>query len=1261
MLDFMIVSKNEMTKYKRDMVEVSPVFLIGNRSNDLMIRGGDFYAVWNEKEGLWSTSETDAIQMIDEEVRKETEKAKEQYPDRDVYAKYIWNSASGMIDRWHKYCQKQLRDNYHPLDSKIIFSNSEVKKEDYASKRLHYPLEECKTSAYDEIMSTLYSEEERRKLEWAIGAIISGDSKKIQKFIVLYGSAGSGKSTFLNILQMLFDGYYAFFDSKTLGSAKNDFALEDFKTNPLVAIQHDGDLSRLEDNTKLNSIVSHESMLVNEKFKNKYTMRFDSFIFMGTNKPVRITEAKSGLLRRLIDVRPSGKKIPFNRYNNLMDKVQFELGGIAKHCLDVYKKYGMSYYNNYIPTDMMSATNDFYDFMENYYDYFCEEKYSTLVDIWKLYRKYCEFADVKYRYSMRIVRTELKNYFDEYKQDDIIDGNHVRNVYIGFKKDKFFSSNSETEIEEKKVLVLDKTESIFDKECSDFAAQYANEEGTPMMKWDNVKTKLKDINTSKLHYVKLPENHIVIDFDLKDDKGNKSFEKNLLEASKWPLTYSELSKSGAGIHLHYFYSGNVSELSRLYSEDIEVKVFTGNSSLRRQLTKCNDIPIATINSGLPLKGGKNVVNYEAVKTEKALRGRIEKCLRKEHHGATKPEVDFIFKILEDAYKSGMIYDVSDMRPKILAFANNSTNQADICLKTVNKMHFYSEIEESPEIESKYISDKLVFYDIEVFPNLLLVVYKMEGGEPVTMINPSPKDVEKLFRFKLVGFNCRRYDNHILYARTLGYDNHQIYMLSQKIVNGSKNSMFANAYGLSYTDVYDFCSKKQSLKKWEIELGIHHQELGFRWDEEVPEDKWDLVASYCVNDVAATESVFNARKQDFIAREILSDISGLTVNDTTNSHTTRLIVGTEKNPQSEFVYTDLSEMFPGYIFDAGKSFYKGEEVGEGGYVYAEPGMYGNVALLDIASMHPTSAIQLNIFGPYTKNFKELVNARLFIKHKDYTKAGKLFDGKLKPYLESPEQADALAYALKIAINSVYGLTAAKFENKLRDPRNKDNIVAKRGALFMIDLKEEVQKLGYTVAHIKTDSIKIPDADQKIIKFVTEFGKKYGYNFEHEATYDKMCLVNDAVYIARYEDGSWTATGAQFAQPYVFKTLFSHEPIVFEDMCETKTVSTALYLDMNENLPEGEHSYEFVGKAGSFCPIKKGCGGGLLMRQSGDKYNSATGAKGYRWLEAEMVKQLNKQDDIDRSYYTALVDEAVNDISKHGDFEWFTSEDNYRKEQ
>ena len=267
---------------------------------------------------------------------------------------------------------------------------------------------------------------------------------------------------------------------------------------------------------------------------------------------------------------------------------------------------------------------------------------------------------------------------------------------------------------------------------------------------------------------------------------------------------------------------------------------------------------------------------------------------------------------------------------------------------------------------------------------------------------------------------------------------------------------------------------------------------------------------------------------------------------------------------------------------------------------------------------------------------------------------MFDGKLKPYLEDKDQAKALAYALKIAINSVYGLTAAKFDNKLRDPRNVDNIVAKRGALFMVDLKEEVQKRGYTVAHIKTDSIKIPDADAEIIKFVQEFGKKYGYTFEHEATYDRLCLVNDAVYIAKDKaDGHWTATGTQFQVPYVFKTLFSHEPIDFKDKCETKTVTTALYLDMNENLGEDEHDYHFVGRAGQFCPIKPGCGGGLLMRDKDGKYYAAGGTKGYRWLESEVVKTCNKENDIDLKYYLDLVDEAVVAISEYGDFEWFIS--------
>lgn len=385
--------------------------------------------------------------------------------------------------------------------------------------------------------------------------------------------------------------------------------------------------------------------------------------------------------------------------------------------------------------------------------------------------------------------------------------------------------------------------------------------------------------------------------------------------------------------------------------------------------------------------------------------------------------------------------------------------------------------------------------------------------------------------------------------------------------------------------------------------------------------------------------------------------------------------------------DIINAFPGYEFVDGKNIYRGTDVGKGGYVYAEPGMYGNIALLDVASMHPHSAINLNAFGEYTQHFKDLVDARIAIKRKDFDKARKMFGGKLAPYLDDETTAKNLTQALKIAINSVYGLTSANFDNPFRDIRNKNNIIALRGALFMRTLQDEVQKRGFKVAHIKTDSIKIPDATPEIIEFVMDFGRKYGYEFEHEATYDRMCLVNDAVYIAKYDNGEWTATGTQFQIPYVFKKLFSKEDIIFDDLCETKSVTSSLYLDMNENLPDvsslekelnkvlknssGDenlinnlkeeiakgHNYRFIGKVGRFCPIKPGCGGGLLMREKDGKYYSATGAKGYRWLEAEIVSSLGRTDDIDEGHFKEMADAAIDTIKKYGDYEWFVSDAPY----
>lgn len=1322
---------------KRGTIDIYPDFVVAP-SNDLMIRGKTVYGVWDEDAGLWSTNEYDVARLLDKELMAYYEK-KAANTDDKIFVKTMTDFSNGSWDTFKKYVSK-IADSYHTLDDKITFSNTVVGKKDYISRRLPYALEEGDISAYEELISTLYEPEERAKLEWAIGSIISGDAKKIQKFIVLYGDAGSGKSTILNIIQKMFHGYYTTFDAKELASTNNAFATDAFSNNPLVAIQHDGDLSDIRDNSKLNSIVSHEEIIINEKFKSRYSTKSNCFLFMATNKPVKITDAKSGLIRRLIDVHPSGRKLEINKYNNLMTQIDFELGAIAQHCLDIYREMGKSYYNAYKPLDMMYKTDPFFNFVEDHYLLFRDEDCTTLKAAYGLYKEYCKESGNDIVMQMYKFREELKNYFRTFYDTHVDEnGTRVRSYYEGFLHEKFERSEEEQPslqiIKTKDILELKETKSLLDEFCKDLPAQYGKEDETPQYKWENVKTKLRDIDTKKLHYILLPENHIIIDFDLRNKDGEKDAALNLEAASKFPKTYAEFSKSGAGVHLHYIYNGDVSQLSRVYSDGIEIKVYSGNSALRRKLTYCNDIPVATINSGLPLreKGGK-MINFEAIKSEKGLRKLILRNLNKEIHPSTKSSIDFIYKILEDSYTNGFKYDISDMQPAVIAFACNSTNQSEYCMKLVSKMHFKSD---EPSSSGKYTCDDIVFYDVEVFPNLFLINFKKIGKENrvVRMINPTSRDVEELMKFKLVGFNCRRYDNHILYARLLGYSNEELFRLSQKIVNdkSGNNVLFGEAYNISYTDIYDYSSKKQSLKKWEIELGIHHQELGLPWDLPVPEEQWVKVAEYCDNDVIATEAVWNATQGDFTARQILAELAGGTVNDTTNSLTAKLIFGKNRTPQDEFEYRNLAEpvfelrpskkeflhryfpemmeqkhgkaqsllpYFEEYKREGSKSYYKDFDVGEGGFVWSKRGIYRNVKTFDVASMHPHSVMAEYLFGNYTEIFHDLVQARIFIKHKDFDKVSELFDGKLTKYCTDKSQAKALAGALKIAINSVYGLTAAKFSNPFKDMRNTDNIVAKRGALFMIDLKDIVEKAGGEVIHIKTDSIKIANPTPEIEELVVNTGKRYGYSFEVEHIFEKICLVNDAVYIAKLakddpeNPDKWTATGTQFAVPYVFKTLFSHEPIEFEDMCETKSVTSALYLDLNETLPDVSeyekafekaerdykngklsdisfentckdlqkeidkgHDYHFVGKVGLFCPIKPGCGGGYLVRDNHGKFASATGAKDFRWLEAETVRDSGKENDIDKSYYTQLVDDAVaaiNEaaaISKFGDINTF----------
>ena len=1221
-MDFLDVSVKKFTSNNRTVdYEVSPDFIFGD-AKDLVVKGSKFYAYWNGS--FWDTKQKNLFYDIDSLLWRKARELEDGRPGLRIDVKEIRKASAGKFRLFADFC-KACETSDISFNQKVLFADHKMQRRDYATTQLTYSPQEGEAVAFKELIGTLYLPKELDKILWFMGALFTNNMYKIEKFMYLYGSKGSGKGTVLKIFRMLFQEYCGTIDLKLLTSA-DQFATGQIQEVPLL-IDEDTDISHIYNDTPLLKLTSHETISVNKKFKEPYDVRFIGLLITASNQRYKVRNVDSGITRRAIVVNPSGQKVSHTKYNQLMTQIKYELPYIANMAIQRFEELGFDYYDDYFDVDMAEQTDHIFDFMRT--NAIHMQHGITLKQISELYREYLEDMGWKTDGYKATIKREALRYFDTMLKDSHIDGMRVNNYFKGFRWNVAFPEGVVGTTEANDTVIPDDWlefnyhNEVFNKLAAEYPAQLALRNGNPSEKWDNVVTTLSDIKTSKLHWVKVPLNHIIIDFDLKDDSGNKNLELNVEAAAKFPPTYAELSKSGQGIHLHYIYDGNVNELNNLVDNHIEIKVYKGNASLRRIDKASNNLQPSHISSGLPLKERKDETMYEHVKeityTEKTLRKFVKRQLgmiegKEPSHPNTKPTIDFIAHEIQKAFDMGLEYDLTDLKHDVFLRAIRSTNNKEYCVAVFQKIPWSSIRDDEGVTENKltnftkiYPKEELVFFDIEVYPNLFVVVWKKYHDDEFTKwINPTPDQIEYLLSFPIVGFNNRRYDNHILYARLLGCNNLELFRQSYRIVNekNAKSGMYAAAYELSYTDIYEYAQKKQSLKRWEVDLGIKHVEMEIPWDQPVPEELIPVVVDYCVNDVDATEKLFDAIYADYVAREILATIAKGSMNATNNQLTAKFIFGDDPRPQDKFNYVNLATIFPGYKYEFGKSYYRGFETGEGGFVYAEPGVYKNIALLDVESMHPNSLVNMNYFGPYTQRYADLLKVRVLLKHNKSDEVKQMFDGVLAPFLDNPEFLKPLVTALKIVINSVYGMTSAKFDNKFKHP----------------------------VCHIKTDSVKIPNADEKIIKFVEDFGaqEKYKYRFEHEHTYKRMALINNAVYIAQLEDDKWSPTGAEYANTYLLKRVWTKEELVDKDFFITKQSKGHIYL--------GD---EFVGKVGSIYASKTGAE--CIWTEDNENFKSITGTKGY------LFKQTDKFDieDVDFSFYDKIAVDGLKKIMKVGD--------------
>ena len=111
MLDFLMFEKHFVNKTGK--MEIYPTFRLYPKPKDLMIRGGDFYAVWIEEKQIWSTDEDDVLALIDIETRKQVDEYNKNWYQNDnrsgTYSKKGSDISDSKVATGNKSSESRLR------------------------------------------------------------------------------------------------------------------------------------------------------------------------------------------------------------------------------------------------------------------------------------------------------------------------------------------------------------------------------------------------------------------------------------------------------------------------------------------------------------------------------------------------------------------------------------------------------------------------------------------------------------------------------------------------------------------------------------------------------------------------------------------------------------------------------------------------------------------------------------------------------------------------------------------------------------------------------------------------------------------------------------------------------------------------------------------------------------------------------------------------------------------------------------------------